>query len=136
MKLDEALKQKLARVKALEGKTVMDIIASDDFQRIMSAFWSAQKEDYEDAVKLVNQQRAAGITSRIPGHPITSLAHLKASEMTAEYLDVIMGRCTRPSRERIYIRQIGEQVYRNTILEIAGREFPEVLEYLKPDASK
>lgn len=124
------------QVKALQGKNVMDIVASDDFHRIMTAFWNSQKEDYGDAVKLVNQQVKAGINSRIPGHPIARLLDLSPAMMVQEYCEVLNGSNTRPAAERKYILQLGQQVYRNTIIEIGAREFPELLKYLEADADK
>ena len=136
--LDKETKRKIASCKALQGKTIFDVVVMPRFVENLAAYWTAQKTDRDAIRKSYDAMRKMGGAKgyKIPAHPIDDLAHLTVDELAVEYAKVVAGGSTRNHAERLYIRQIGQQAYNLTIAQIVVEEYPELKSELFPKKSK
>ena len=129
--------QKIRSCKALQGKTIFDVVALPRFLENLAAYWTAQKTDRDAIRKSYDAMRKMGGAKgyRIPAHPIDDLAQLTVDDLAVEYAKVIAGGSTRNHAERLYIRQIGQQAYNLTVAQCVVEEYPELEPELFPKKS-
>ena len=130
--------QKIRSCKALQGKTIFDVVALPRFVENLAAYWTAQKTDRDAIRKSYDAMRKMGGAKgyRIPAHPIDDLAQLSVDDLAVEYAKVVAGGSTRNHAERMYIRQIGQQAYNLTVAQYVVEEYPELDPELFPKKSK
>lgn len=130
--------QKIRSCKALQGKTIFDVVALPRFVENLAAYWTAQKTDRDAIRKSYDAMRKMGGAKgyRIPAHPIDDLAQLSVDDLAVEYAKVVAGGSTRNHAERLYIRQIGQQAYNLTVAQYVVEEYPELEPELFPKKSK
>ena len=130
--------QKIRSCKALQGKTIFDVVALPRFLENLAAYWTAQKTDRDAIRKSYDAMRKMGGANgyRIPAHPIDDLAQLSVDDLAVEYAKVVAGGSTRNHAERLYIRQIGQQAYNLTVAQYVVDEYPELEPELFPKKSK
>lgn len=135
--LDKETKRKIASCKALQGKTIFDVVVMPRFVENLAAYWTAQKNDRDAILSSYDAMRKMGGAKdyRIPAHPIDDLVNLTVDELAVEYAKVVVGGSTRNHAERLYIRQIGQQAYNLTIAQIVVEEYPELESELFPKKS-
>ena len=129
--------QKIRSCKALQGKTIFDVVALPRFLENLAAYWTAQKTDRDAIRKSYDAMRKMGGAKgyRIPAHPIDDLAQLSVDDLAVEYAKVVAGGSTRNHAERLYIRQIGQQAYNLTVAQYVVEEYPELEPELFPKKS-
>lgn len=129
--------QKIRSCKALQGKTIFDVVALPRFVENLGAYWTAQKTDRDAIRKSYDAMRKMGGANgyRIPAHPIDDLAQLSVDDLAVEYAKVVAGGSTRNHAERLYIRQIGQQAYNLTVAQYVVDEYPELEPELLPKKS-
>ena len=133
--IDQATKNKIASCKALQGKTVADIIGSERFGKNLAAYVTEQREARKAAVASYNAMRKAGAKGyKLPTHPIDKTLKLSVEDFAVEFAAVVTGASKRPAFERKYIEQLGKQAYNLTIAQIVCEEFPELEPALLPKA--
>ncbi len=132
--MEKETRNKIASCKALQGKSVADIIATDKFQSNLAAYWTAQREDRKAIRASYNAMRKMGGAKgmHIPAHCIDDLKDMSVEDLAVEYAKVINGSSKRNAAERKYIAQIGQQAYNLTIAQIIVEEFPELADELLP----
>lgn len=132
--MDKETIAKIKQCKALQGKTVFDIIQMPEFRNNLAAYWQAQKQDRAEIRKSYDAMRKLGGAKgyKLPAHPIDDLAQLSADEMVVEYARVVGRVCQRPAAERRYIEQLGQQAYALTTAQVVIAEFPELENVLIP----
>lgn len=125
---------KIRSCKALQGKTIFDVVALPRFVENLAAYWTAQKTDRDAIRKSYDAMRKMGGARgyRIPAHVIDDLAKLTVEELAIEYAKVVAGGSTRNHAERLYIRQIGQQAYNLTVVQYVVDEYPELKDELLP----
>lgn len=130
--------QKIRSCKALQGKTIFDVVALPRFVENLAAYWTAQKTDRDAIRKSYDAMRKMGGAKgyRIPAHPIDDLAGMSVDDLAVEYAKVVAGGSTRNHAERLYIRQIGQQAYNLTVAQYVVEEYPELEPELFPKKSK
>ena len=130
--------QKIRSCKALQGKTIFDVVALPRFLENLAAYWTAQKTDRDAIRKSYDAMRKMGGAKgyRIPAHPIDDLAQLSVDDLAVEYAKVVAGGSTRNHAERLYIRQIGQQAYNLTVAQYVVDEYPELEPELFPKKPK
>lgn len=128
MNMDKEIRKKILSCKALQGKTVADIIATDRFRENLAAYMTAQRTDrkairdsYEAMHKLGG---AAGY--KLPAHTVDRVINLSVEDFAVEYAKVISHKSGRGFAEREYIRQLGQQAYHLTMVQYVVDEFPEL----------
>lgn len=126
--------QKIRSCKALQDKTIFDVVALPRFVENLAAYWTAQKTDRDAIRKSYDAMRKMGGAKgyRIPAHPIDDLAQLTVDDLAVEYAKVVAGGSTRNHAERLYIRQIGQQAYNLTVAQYVVDEYPELANELLP----
>lgn len=132
--LNTETKSKMLACKALQGKTIRDIVTMSRFVENLAAYWTAQKADRDATRKSYQAMLKLGGAKgyKMPAHVIDRLENLTAEDMAVEFAQVIYGGSNRSAAERKYIRQIGQQAYNLTVAQIVVEEFPELEEELLP----
>ena len=132
--LDKATRRKIESCKALQGKTVSDLVSTDRFEKNLAAYLTAQKEDRNTSQKSYEATRKAGgaIGLKLPAHPVDHFLDMSVADFAMEYLAVFAGISKRPKSERDYINQLGQQALNLTIAQIVCEEFPELEPALIP----
>lgn len=126
--------KKVKSCKALQGKSIVDVVALPRFQENLAAYWTAQKEDRKAAQSSYEAMRKAGGAKgyRVPAHVIDRLTNLTTEDLSVAFVEVLYKKSERTAAERTYIRQIGMQAYSLTIAQIVVEEYPELKEELLP----
>lgn len=127
---------KIQSCKALEGKTVEELIATERFRNNLAAYMQAQREDRKQIRASYEAMRKAGGVKgyKLPAHPIDRVIDLSVDDFAAEYMSVIAKMSKRPHAERRYIQQLGQQAYNLTVAQIVVEEYPELESVLIPKA--
>lgn len=134
---DKETQQKIASCKALQGKTIFDVVALPRFVENLAAYWTAQKTDRNAIRKSYQAMRKLGGAKgfKLPAHPLDALEILTVEELAIEYAKVVAGGSTRGHAQRKYIRQIGQQAYNLTVAQYVVEEYPELEPVLLPKPS-
>lgn len=127
---------KIQSCKALEGKTVEELIATERFRNNLAAYMQAQREDRKQIRASYEAMRKAGGVKgyKLPAHPIDRVIDLSVDDFAAEYMSVIAKMSKRPHAERRYIQQLGQQAYNLTVAQMVVEEYPELESVLIPKA--
>lgn len=132
--------EKIASCKALQGKSVVDVVAMPEFQQNLAAYMKVQRTEREAAresyEKITKANPAVGRLMHLPAHPVDKCIGMTAEEFAAEYLCVINKRSDRPAAEREYIRQLGQQAFNLTIANFVVAEFPELKDIFFPTSKQ
>lgn len=136
--MKDSVKKKIASCKALQGKTIFDIVTMPRFAENMAAYWTEQKETRKMAIASYQAMHKLGGPKgyKLPAHVIDKLVDLSVEDLAVEYAKVVAGGSTRNSAERKYIRQIGQQAYNLTVAQYVVEEYPELEPELLPKKSK
>lgn len=134
--LDKETKQKIASCKALQGKTVEELVSTDRFRNNLAAYMTAQKEDRKQIRASYEAMRKLGGAKgyKLPAHSIDRVIDLSVDDFAAEYIAVIARVSKRPVAERRYIHQLGQQAYNLTVAQYVVEEYPELEPVLIPKA--
>lgn len=127
---------KIQSCKALSGKTVEELIATERFRNNLAAYMKAQREDRKQICASYEAMRKAGGAKgyKLPAHPIDRVIDLSVDDFAAEYMSVIAKISKRPHAERRYIQQLGQQAYNLTVAQMVVEEYPELESVLIPKA--
>lgn len=136
--MNPEVESKVRSCKELQGKTIFDICASDEFLENLAKYMEAQRADRKAIQASYQAMRKAGGAKgyKLPSHPIDRVIDMTCEAFTMEYIAVIYKSSKRPYAEREYIRQLGNQAYGVTIANIVCKEFPELKEKLFPKANE
>lgn len=136
--LSKETKQKIASCKALMGKTVADIIATDRFRNNLGAYMIAQREDRKQIRASYEAMRKMGGAKgfKLPAHIIDRLMDLSVDEFANAFASIINGISKRTASEREYIAQLGFQAYNLTVIQYVIEEFPELEKELIPKTNE
>lgn len=134
--MKEEILTKIQSCKALSGKTVEELIATERFRNNLAAYMKAQREDRKQIRASYEAMRKAGGVKgyKLPAHPIDRVIDLSVDDFAAEYMSVIAKMSKRPHAERRYIQQLGQQAYNLTVAQIVVEEYPELESVLIPKA--
>lgn len=127
--MDKKIAEKVKQCKALQGKSVIDVMDMREFQDNLAAYWTQQTQSRKQV-----EQNYQLICKKVPAHPIANLMQLSVSQLMLEYVAVVNGTSVRNSSERLYIKQICLQAYSLTVAQIVCKEFPELESELLPKA--
>lgn len=132
--MDKDTQRKIESCKALQGKTVEELIATDRFRNNLAAYMTAQKEDRKQIRASYEAMRKLGGAKgyKLPAHPIDRVINLSVEDFAVEYLAVIANASKRPVAERRYIQQLGQQAYNLTVAQYVVDEYPELADELIP----
>jgi len=135
--LDKETQRKIASCKALQGKTIFDVVALPRFLENLAAYWTEQKETRKTAIASYQAMHKLGGPKgyKLPAHVIDKLVDLSVEDLAVEYAKVVAGGSTRNPAERKYIRQIGQQAYNLTVSQYVVEEYPELEPELFPKKS-
>lgn len=125
---------KIQSCKALQGKTVEELIATDRFHDNLAAYMTAQREDRKQIRASYEAMRKVGGAKgyKLPAHPIDRVIDLSVDDFAAEFMAIIAKVSKRPYAERRYIQQLGQQAYNLTVAQYVVEEYPELEPVLMP----
>ena len=129
--------QKIRSCKALQGKTIFDVVALPRFLENLAAYWTEQKETRKTVIASYQAMHKLGGPKgyKLPAHVIDKLVDLSVEDLAVEYAKVVAGGSTRNPAERKYIRQNGQQAYNLTVAQYVVDEYPELEPELFPKKS-
>ena len=132
--MDKDTQRKIESCKALQGKTVEELIATDRFRNNLAAYMTAQKEDRKQIRASYEAMRKLGGAKgyKLPAHPIDRVINMSVEDFAMEYLAVLARASKRPFAERQYIQQLGQQAYNLTVAQYVVDEYPELGNELLP----
>lgn len=128
---------KIRACKALQGKTVNDIIGEPKFRDNLAAYMKAQRDDRAAIRSSYEAMRKAGGAKgyKLPAHVCDRVLTLSVSAFAVEFARVLVGRSALSFAERQYIRQLGMQAYNLTMAQYIVAEFPELEDELIPKSA-
>lgn len=118
---DKEFQQRLSEVQCLREQSVFDVIMSDTFLKRIGVRLEAQKQ-----LRLAS--RKAIKSGRLLAHTVDRFMKHTAEEMRDDYLTVVGKTSKRPHAERVYIEQLGNLAYNDTIREMVVAECPDLEE--------
>ena len=126
--------EKIKKCKALEGKSVIDLVALPRFQDNLARYWTSQLEDRKVTRQSYEAIRKAGRAHgyHLPAHVIDKLAGMSTEDLSVAFVEILYKTSERPAAERKYIYQLGMQAYSLTVSQYVVEEFPELKEELLP----
>lgn len=137
MKVKE-IQQKINQCKALQGKTVADIVEMQRFQMNLTKYFTAQKEDRK-AIRssyLAMQKLGGSKGYKLPAHAIDKVMDWSVEDLAVEYLRIFDKQSKESAAVRKYIFQLAGQAYNLTIAQIVCEEFPELESVFFPKSKK
>lgn len=129
MKIPEKVKARIKTCKALQGKTIFDILKTDEYQTNLSAYISCQKEDRQKTFESYRAMKVLNKTAKVPAHVIDHFEKWEAKDFTLEYMRILQSRSGLSKDERHYIMQICLQAYNKTVADFVVAEFPRYAKY-------
>lgn len=132
--IDKETQRKIESCKALQGKTVEDIIKTDLFLKNVAAYLTEQRETRKTARATYEAMKKAGGMGKykLPAHVCDTFIVMSAEQFRNECLSVIGKTSSRSARERLYVEQLCRQAYNLTVAQIIVEEFPELESVLIP----
>lgn len=120
--------------KALEGKTIDDILKSDEWKQNISAYLNSQRADYNKAKEQAAKWREKGFKVKSIRHTLESLDFLTPENFADYYAECFAKASNLNHAQRLYITQLGRQVYNKSVIDITIKAFPELREeFYKPN---
>lgn len=116
--MEANLKSKIADV--LQGKALQDVLFSKEFENNATAYLNSQRADRK---KFISQ--AVRMKQKVQRHTIDRLDFLTGGNFAKYYFEVINGISQRSAAERLYIEQLGRQIYNKTIQDWTVAKYPE-----------
>lgn len=128
--LRKEIKKKIYKVDKLQGKTIYDVIQTEEFISNLTAYLNAQREDRDAIKKSFATAKALGGAKgmKLPAHTIDRLDGITPIKFAEEFSFVLSGISKRSAAEREYITQLGMQAYNLTIANFIIEQFPELRE--------
>lgn len=118
--MEADLKSKIADV--LQGKTLQDVLFSEEFENNATAYLNSQRADRK---KYLQQAARAKAKVRVQKHTIDRVDYLTGGNFAKYYFEVINGISKLSAAERLYIEQLGRQIYNKTIQDWTVAKYPE-----------
>lgn len=128
-------KNKIKNCKALQGKTIFDVIKMDVYSTNLEAYIRCQREDREKAIASFKAIKKFNSTAKMPTHVIDHFKEWQTKDFVYEYMRILTQKSGCTSNERRYILQICQQAYNKTVADIVIAEFPDMKKYFYPQAN-
>lgn len=132
------IQKKINECKALQGKTVADIVEMQRFQLNLTKYFTAQKEDRKAIQASYRTMHRFGTPKgyKLPAHAIDKVMDWSVEDLAVEYLRIFNKESKESAAVRKYIFQLAGQAYNLTIAQIVCEEFPELESYFFPKSKK
>lgn len=135
MELPVKVKNRIKTCKALEGKTIFDVLKMDEYANNLEAYIQAQKEDREQTKASFNAMKKLNKMARLPSHVIDHFTDWQTKDYIYEYMRILQQKSGSKADERRYILQICQQAYNKTVADFVVAEFPQFKKYFYPKAN-
>lgn len=126
------IQTKIASCKALQGKTVEDLIETPRFRENLAAYMTEQRETRKAARASLKAMEKLNGPMKLSAHPIDRVINLTVDQFADEYKRVISRESSRSRAVRQYVEQLGRQAYNLTVAQFVIDEFPELEPILLP----
>lgn len=135
MKITNRVREKIKTCKALQGKTIFDILKSDDYKTNLEAYITSQREDREQTIASYKAMRKLNTKAKLSTHVIDHFANWETTDYIYEYMRILQSKSGLTHEERRYIKQICLQAYNKTVADLVVAEFPQLNKYFYPEAN-
>lgn len=135
MKITESVKNKIKSCKALQGKTIFDVVKMDEFATNLEAYIKCQREDREQTRASFKAMKQLNPKAKLPAHVIDHFEKWETKDFIYEYMRILQAKSGCGKNERIYILQLCQQAYNKTVADFVVAEFPELRELYFPKAN-
>ena len=126
------IQTKIESCKALQGKTVEDLIETPRFRENLAAYMTEQRETRKAARASLKAMEKLNGPMKLSAHPIDRVINLTVDQFADEYKRVISRESSRSRAVRQYVEQLGRQAYNLTVAQFVIDEFPELEPILLP----
>ena len=127
--MNKELKAKIKETKALQGKSVEDVLRMPEFAVNVGAYLREQRalrQAVKDAIRKKNP------TARVPAHTIDRVGYLNEHNFAEIWIKISQRIIKKPKAEREYIDQLGMLAYKKTIADFVIAEHPELKDQFYP----
>jgi len=130
--------EKMKSCKALEGKTVLDVLEMPEFAENLGKYFEAQKSEWHAARESLAAQRKIAGTNRLrlPAHTLDKLVGWSTEMLRQEFVAVVQKTSKQPYAVREYVGQLGMQAYNVTVANFVIAEFPDTKDFFYPSTNK
>ena len=132
------VQKRINECKALQGKTIADIVEMQRFQMNLTKYFTAQIEDRK-AIRssyLAMQKVGGSKGYKLPAHALDRVIDWSVEDLAVEYLRILNKESNESAAVRKYILQLAGQAYNLTIAQIVCEEYPELESYFFPKIKK
>lgn len=135
MNITDKVRAKIKTCKALQGKTIFDVLKMDEYKSNLEAYIRCQKEDREKTIASFMAMKKLNENAKLPAHVIDHFEKWQTDDYIYEYMRILQSKSGCNHEERRYILQICQQAYNKTIADFVVVEFPELKKYLFPEVN-
>lgn len=131
--MDKEIIKKVKECRSLQGRTIADVVRSQEFKDNVAKYIAVQREDRRAILAYAEGVRRKGIPMKAPSHIIDEFiakGYDKPEAFSEIFLKVIAHESGESARMRKYIEQLGMQAYSVTIVNAVSAEFPELKDEL------
>lgn len=135
MNLPEKVKTKIRTCKALQGKTIFEILKMDEYRSNLEAYIRCQREDREKTIASYEAMKQLNKNAKLPAHVIDHFEKWQTDDYIYEYMRILTQKSGCSHEERRFLLQICQQAYNKTVADFVVAEFPQFKKYFYPKAN-
>lgn len=135
--MDKETQRKIASCKALQGKTVADLVNDSRFLANLAGYLTEQRETRKTARASYAAMRKVGGAKgyKLPAHVCDHFVDMSAEQLAALFTETLVGCFEGSFAERQYIKQLCMQAYNLTVAQYVVDEYPELKDILLPKSN-
>lgn len=127
--MKKEIKEKIKATKALQGKSVEDVLRTPEFAANVAAYLREQRALRQAVRDTIHKQNPR---ARIPAHTVDRMGYLNEYNFAEIWIKISQRIIKKPKSEREYIDQLGMLAYNKTIADFVIAEFPELKDEFYP----
>lgn len=135
MNIPLKVKNRIKTCKALQGKTIFDILKMDEYRSNLEAYIRCQREDREKTIASYKAMKQLNENAKLPAHVIDHFEKWQTDDYIYEYMRILQSKSGCSHEERRYLLQICQQAYNKTVADFVVAEFPQFKKYFYPKAN-
>lgn len=125
------IQKKIKETKALQGKSVEDVLRTPEFAANVGAYLKEQRALRQAVRDTIHKQNPR---ARVPAHTVDRMGYLNEDNFAEIWIKLSQRIIKKPKSERDYIDQLGMLAYKKTIADFVIAEFPELKEEFYPQS--
>lgn len=126
------LEKKIKQTKALQGKSVEDVLRMPEFAANVGAYLREQRALRQAVKDTIHKKNPR---ARVPAHTIDRVGYLNQYNFAEIWIKISQRVIKKPKAEREYIDQLGMLAYKKTVADFVIAEFPELRDEFYPKSN-